>query len=85
MDIVTIKREFGDRLALMGNVDLGYTLTRGTAEEIEEEVKFLIKHIAPGGGFLLGSCNSITNYVPLQNFEALLKATWDHGRYPIHL
>jgi uroporphyrinogen decarboxylase len=85
MDIVAIKREFGDRLALMGNVDLGYTLTRGTPQEIEEEVKFLIKHVAPGGGFLLGSCNSITNYVPLENFEALLKATWDYGRYPISL
>jgi uroporphyrinogen decarboxylase len=85
MDIVAVKREFGDELALMGNVDLGYTLTRGTPQEIEEEVKYLIKHVAPGGGFLLGSCNSITNYVPLENFEALLKATWDHGRYPISL
>jgi uroporphyrinogen decarboxylase len=85
MDIVAIKREYGDRLALVGNVDLSYTLTRGTPQEVEDAVKYLIRHVAPGGGFLLGSCNSITNYVPLENYRALLKATQQYGRYPITL
>jgi len=85
MDIVTVKREYGDRLALMGNLDLGYTLTRGTPKEVEEAVKYLLKHVAPGGGFLLGSSNSITNYVPLENFKTVLKTTYEFGRYPITL
>jgi uroporphyrinogen decarboxylase len=83
MDIVAVKRQYGDRLALMGNVDLGYTLTRGSPEEVEEEVKYLLKHIAPGGGFLLGSTNSITNYVHIENYRAMLKTTYEYGRYPI--
>jgi uroporphyrinogen decarboxylase len=29
MDIIAIKNQFGGRLALAGNIDLGYTLTRG--------------------------------------------------------
>ncbi len=85
MDIVAIKREFGDRLALVGNLDLGYTLTRGTPQEVDEAVKQLIKAVAPGGGFLLSSANSITNYVPLPNFNAMLEATRKYGRYPIRL
>ena len=85
MDIVAVKREYGDRLALMGNLDLGYTLTRGTPKEVEEAVKYLLKHVAPGGGFLLGSSNSITNYVPLENFKTVLKTTYEFGRYPITL
>ena len=85
MDIVAVKREYGDRLALVGNLDLGYTLTRGTPQEVREEVRFLIKHVAPGGGYLLGSANSITNYVPLENLKAMLAATLDYGRYPIAL
>jgi uroporphyrinogen decarboxylase len=85
MDIVAVKHEYGNRLALMGNLDLGYTLTRGSTEEVEEAVKYLLKHVAPGGGFLLGSSNSITNYVPLENFKTVLKTTYEYGRYPITL
>jgi uroporphyrinogen decarboxylase len=85
MDIVAVKKEFGDRIALMGNVDLGYTLTRGTPAEVRAEVKFLIQNVAPGGGYLLSSANSITNYVPLENYQALLDATREYGRYPISI
>lgn len=85
MDIVAVKQRYGDRLALIGNVDLGYTLTRGTPQEVAEEVQFLIKNLAPGGGYLLSSANSITNYVPLENYQALLKTALDYGRYPISL
>jgi uroporphyrinogen decarboxylase len=85
MDIIAVKQQYGSQLALMGNLDLGYTLTRGSPQEVEAAVKHLIKHVAPGGGFLLGSCNSITNYVPVENFRALLRATYEYGRYPISL
>jgi uroporphyrinogen decarboxylase len=85
MDIVAVKKEFGDRIALMGNVYLGYTLTRGTPAEVRAEVKFLIQNVAPGGGYLLSSANSITNYVPLENYQALLDATREYGRYPISI
>jgi uroporphyrinogen decarboxylase len=85
MDIVAVKKQYGDRLALIGNVDLGYTLTRGAPQEVAEEVKFLIKNVAPGGGYLLSSANSITNYVPIENYRALLHTTLEFGRYPISL
>jgi uroporphyrinogen decarboxylase len=52
---------------------------------VDEAVKQLIKTVAPGGGFLLSSANSITNYVPLPNFNAMLEATRKYGRYPIRL
>jgi uroporphyrinogen decarboxylase len=85
MDIVAIKHAYGDRLALIGNVDLGYTLTMGTPDEVREEVKYLIKNVAPGGGYLIGSANSITNYVPMKNYQALLEAVRDFGKYPISI
>jgi uroporphyrinogen decarboxylase len=85
MDIASVKRQYGDRLALVGNLDLGYTLTRGTPEEVRRAVKDLIRSVGPGGGFLLSSANSITNYVPLANFKAMLAANSEYGRYPIRL
>jgi len=83
MDIAIVKRKYGDNLALMGNVDLGYTLTRGTEDDVKMEVKKIIHDVGPGGGLLVGSSNSITNYVPLRNYKALLEAVVEYGSYPI--
>ena len=83
MDIVRLKREYGGRLCLMGNLDLGYTLTRGSPAEVEAEAKERIRTIAPGGGYCLGSSNSVTEYVPLANFNAMREAALKYGRYPI--
>lgn len=85
MDIRELKRDWGDRLALVGNLDLKYTLTRGTPAEVREEVRGLIRDVAPGGGFACGSSNSVTYYVPLANFNALRDAVFAFGAYPINL
>jgi len=51
MDIVQLKRNYGDRLALLGNVDLSYTLTRGTPEEVAAQTRELLQTLGPGGGY----------------------------------
>ena len=33
----------------------------------------------------MSSANSVTNYVPLANYQALLEATFEYGNYPISL
>jgi uroporphyrinogen decarboxylase len=35
-------------------------------------VRRILEECAPGGGYLLGSGNSVTNYVPVENFLAML-------------
>ena len=85
MDINEVKQRYGDRLALFGNIDLGYTLTRGTPEEVRAEVRQRIRDLAPGGGYAVGSSNSVTRYVPLENFNAMREATFEYGVYPIQL
>lgn len=85
MDIFEMKRLYGDRICLMGNIDLGYTLTRGTPEEVIAECKQRIRELAPGGGYCLASSNSIPEYVPYENFLALLNTVYEYGRYPISI
>lgn len=85
MNIEEVKRSFGHQIALIGNIDLGYTLTRGTPQEVRREVRTLIKKVGQGGGYLMSSANSVTNYVPLANYKAMLDATIEYGRYPISL
>jgi uroporphyrinogen decarboxylase len=83
MDIVEVKRKWGKHLCLIGNVDLGGSLTRGTPQDVERDVRDLIRRVAPGGGYMVGSSNSITSYVPLENFRAMIEATFKWGKYPI--
>jgi len=85
MDIRELKQKIGHRVCLIGNIDLGYTLTRGTPEEVEAEVKERIREIAPGGGYCVGSSNTVPYYVPSQNFRAMVEATLKYGKYPINI
>jgi len=80
MDIYQIKKNYGDRIALWGNIDLSYMLPRGSVQEIEEDVKAHIDRLASSGGYALGSANSIPNYVPLENFKAMNRACLIHGK-----
>jgi len=81
MDIVAVKRKYGDRLTLLGNVDVD--LLRGSTEEIRNAVEKLMRDVAPGGGFAIGSANCIPDHVPAENYRALVEASLAFGRYPI--
>ena len=83
MDINEMKRKYGARISLLGNIDLIYTLTRGTPEEVRAEVRRRIHDLAPGGGYAVASANSLPEYVPLANFNAMREATFEYGKYPI--
>jgi uroporphyrinogen decarboxylase len=85
IDIRAVKRKVGDRICLCGNLDLSYMLTRAPVEEIAEDVKTHLRDLAPGGGYCLGSGNSIPNYVPLDKYLAMNRACLEYGRYPIRL
>jgi methanogenic corrinoid protein MtbC1 len=85
MDIVEVKRRWGKKLCLIGNINLDSTLTLGSPEDVRAEVYERIRTIAPGGGYMVASSNSITDYVPVANMRALLDATHEFGQYPICL
>ena len=83
MDIIELKKRVGGRLALLGSVDLDFPLSRGKPEDVVQYIKKRIKAVAPGGGFAIGSSNSVTHYVPLENFQAMLDTVKEYGIYPI--
>jgi uroporphyrinogen decarboxylase len=81
MDIVEVKRLYGDRLCLIGNIDLHYTLTQGTPEEVEAEVKERIATVGKGGGYIVSSANSIPHYAKVENVLAMRDAVNRYGWY----
>ena len=84
MDIRAMKRQYGDRLCLLGNVDLNI-LGMGTPEDVDREVRELIRDVGPGGGYIVTSGNSLAGYLRPENVLALSRAVQKYGHYPIAL
>lgn len=83
MDIGEVKRRYGNRICVVGNVDCSQLLPRGSKGEVEEAVKETIAKASPGGGHILSSSNSIHPAVKPENYMAMLKAARQFGRYPL--
>jgi len=84
MDIRAVKRDYGDRICLLGNVDLNL-LGMATPDEVEREVRELIRDVGPGGGYIVTSGNSLAGYLRPENVVALAEAAQRYGRYPIQV
>lgn len=76
-DIYRIKEEYGDRLALCGNIDVAGVLLRGSPEDVERDVREHIAGLARGGGYIVASSHDIHHLIPVENFFAMRDAT--HG------
>lgn len=83
MDLATVKRLVGDRMALVGNVDCGKLLSHGSPGEVREAVRQCIADAGPGGGYLLSSSNSIHSSVKPENLVAMVEAGLEFGAYPL--
>ncbi len=81
MDIGKMKAQYGSRVCLIGNIDLDYTLTLGTPEEVDAEVKQRIAAAAGGGGYIISSGNSLTDYCKIENVRAMAEAVGKYGKY----
>jgi len=66
---------YGKRVAVIGGIDVDL-LSRGTEDQVRRRTREVLDSCAQGGGYILGSGNSITNYTPLKNFLAMV----DEGR-----
>jgi len=62
-----MKNTFGKQLAFDGAVDQINVLINGTKEDVRREVKLRLKQMSPGGGYLIGPSQVLTEDVPFEN------------------
>jgi len=75
MDIFAIKKKYGSKICLCGNIDCGLMFT-GPREDIYSNTKNLIEKIGGKGGFVLGASNAIEITTPITNYNAMINA-WE--------
>jgi uroporphyrinogen decarboxylase len=85
MDLAEVKKRFGGRVALKGNVDCSHLMTLGTPADVAAATRAALRAGAPGGGYILSSSNSIHSTVRPENYVALMQTLRELGRYPIRL
>jgi uroporphyrinogen decarboxylase len=82
-DPVKLKRDFGKEFVFYSNIANTTVLPHGKPGEVREEVKNKIKHLAPGGGYILSGGHNIQADVSAENVVALFDSAYEFGNYPI--
>ena len=85
MDLKYLKETYGDKLCLIGNIDVSELLPFGTKDEVVQSVKKCIKDAGDGGGYILSPCTDITTACKLENIFTMVSATKKYGKYPLEL
>lgn len=73
LPVTEAKGRYGDRIAVLGGLDMHFMVT-AQPEEVSRRTMDVLRSCAPGGGYALGTGNSIAEYIPVRNYLAMLRA-----------
>ncbi len=80
MDLVQVKRDYGDRLTLMGGIDVR-VMAEGSDEALVEEVRGKLRVAKEQGGYIYHSDHSIPDNVSFDRYTRTIELVLEHGRY----
>jgi uroporphyrinogen decarboxylase len=67
---------YRDQFAILGGIDLDF-ICRSTPDQVYARAKRLLEQTTSRGGYALGTGNSVPDYVPDENYFAMLRAIWE--------
>jgi len=82
MDLVELKKIYGDQLAFMGGIDVRKMV--GAAADptaIEEEIKTKFETAKKGGGYIYHSDHSVPKNVSFQDYQKVMELVKKYGIY----
>ena len=60
------------KIAVLGGIDLNFLATR-SPEEVSRRCRLMLERTWDRGGYALGSGNSIPDFVPVENYMAMIR------------
>ncbi len=79
VDICEVKRRYGDRVCLIGNVNCGLLQT-GSDEEVVESAGHALACGKPGGGYIFSTSNCVYTGMLPERYE-LMMSVWESERF----
>ena len=80
-NLAQIKKEFGKKLSLMGNLHTTEVMLRGTVEDVERASKKAIDDAGEGGGFILSTGDQYGRDTPDRNIFKMIDIARAYGKY----
>ncbi|NLG24815.1 MAG: hypothetical protein GX558_05630, partial [Clostridiales bacterium] len=71
VDIAVVKKMYGDKVALLGNVNCALMQT-GTEEQVVASAEYCLTHAKPGGGYVFCTSNIPFRGLPLERYQLVL-------------
>ena len=82
MDPIHIKQEYGDHICLRGGISVQKIVSRGSVEDIENEVKRITCSLMKGGGYIFSPGHPVLqDDIPVENIIALYQSGLKYGHY----
>jgi uroporphyrinogen decarboxylase len=81
VDIAEVKRRYGDKLCLIGNVNCA-KLDTGSEAEVIESARYCLRHGMPGYGYIFSTSNCIYTGMRLARYDLMLDVWRREGNYP---
>jgi hypothetical protein len=80
-DLAELKRAYGRRIILKGNLHTTDLMLNGTVDEVVAASKRCIDEAGQGGGFILSTGDQTPRDTPFENISAMVETARDYGRY----
>jgi uroporphyrinogen decarboxylase len=74
IDLAETKKKYGDKIALMGNLNTPQLMLRGTEEDVYNAARHTIEVAGKGGGFVLSTGDQCGRDTPEANIRAMRRA-----------
>jgi uroporphyrinogen decarboxylase len=80
-DLAELKRSFGDRIVLKGNLHTTDVMLRGTVADVKAAAVKAIRDAGRGGRFILSTGDQCGRDTPDENLFAMVEAVEEYGGY----
>jgi len=82
-DMARLKKSFGDKICLMGNIHTTDVMLYGSTADVRRESLKTIRDGAENGGFILSTGDQCGRDTPDENIFAMVETAKKYGTYPL--
>jgi uroporphyrinogen decarboxylase len=82
-DLAKVKKEFGDKLALMGNLHTTSVMLQGSVKDVRKASLQAILDAGENGGFVLSTGDQCGRDTPDENIREMISVAKEFGQYPL--
>ena len=82
LPVEDVYRRWGEQVAVVGGVDM-HLLVAGNEQEVRARTRQILDACGPGGHYVLGTGNSVADYIPFSNYRAMLDegSRWNRDHF----